>query len=161
MPTTLVLGVGNTLLSDEGIGIHVIRYLERHHPDLPGVAYLDGGTLSFTLAELIGEADQLIVVDAARIDAQPGAIRLFLDAAVDHFLGTGKHSVHEVGLSDLMDISRLTDSLPAKRALIGIQPQQLDWGERPSPSVAAAIPDAAKLVLELIHDWRQPAPQAY
>jgi hydrogenase maturation protease len=157
MPTTLVLGVGNTLLSDEGIGIHVIHHLERYHPDIPEVTYMDGGTLSFTLAEPIGAADHLIVVDAARIDAAPGAIRVFSDAAMDRFLGTGKHSVHEVGLSDLLDISRLTDSLPAKRALIGIQPQQLDWGEQPSPPVAAAIPLAAELILDLIQRWQRPA----
>jgi hydrogenase maturation protease len=50
MTKTLVLGIGNTLLSDEGLGIHLLHYLSRKYPHLPGVTYLDGGTLSFTLA---------------------------------------------------------------------------------------------------------------
>ena len=61
-PTTLVLGIGNTLLTDEGVGIHVIEYLAARH-SLPGVTFLDGGTLSFTLAEAVSTHRQLIVVD--------------------------------------------------------------------------------------------------
>ena len=57
MRTTLILGIGNNLLSDEGIGIHVIRYLDEHHGDTPATTFLDGGTLSFTLADPIAEHD--------------------------------------------------------------------------------------------------------
>jgi hydrogenase maturation protease len=153
MSTTLVLGVGNTLLSDEGAGVHVIYHLQQHYPNLPNVTYLDGGTLSFTLAGPIAEADNLIVIDAARLEAEPGAMRIFVDADMDHFLGTGKLSVHEVGLADLIDIARLTDSLPARRVLVGIQPAQLGWGDQPSLSVAATIPEAATQIVGMIHAW--------
>ena len=70
---TLILGIGNTLLSDEGVGVHALRYLAEHHRLPPQVELLDGGTLSFTLAGPIARADGLIVVDAARLDAEPGA----------------------------------------------------------------------------------------
>ena len=153
-PRTLVLGIGNTLLSDEGIGIHVLDYLREHHPDLPGVTYLDGGTLSFTLAGAVEEADNLIVLDAASLRAEPGTVRTFAGAEMDRYLGTTKRSVHEVGLLDLMDIARLTDALPAKRALVGIQPRDMGWGEGPSDRVAAAVPQAAAAVLELMRTWR-------
>ena len=64
MANTLVLGIGNTLLSDEGLGVHLLNYLRVNYPDLPGVTYLDGGTLSFTLATAIEDCDNLVVLDA-------------------------------------------------------------------------------------------------
>lgn len=150
---TLVLGIGNTLLSDEGAGVHVVRYLQDHHP-LPGVDYMDGGTLSFTLAQAIEGTDNLIVVDAAQLHAAAGSVRVFRDADMDEFLGRRrKRSVHEVSLIDLMAVACLSERMPTRRALIGIQPHRLDWGESPSPVVRAAIPGAAALVLELIIEW--------
>ena len=61
MQQTLILGIGNTLLTDEGLGIHLLDYLREHHADQPGVTYLDGGTLSFTLAPDIEDCENLIV----------------------------------------------------------------------------------------------------
>ena len=69
---TLVLGIGNTLLSDEGVGVRMLAYLQDACPDLPHVDFLDGGTLSFTLAAWIEEADNLVVIDAAQLDSAPG-----------------------------------------------------------------------------------------
>jgi hydrogenase maturation protease len=153
MTTTLVLGIGNILLKDEGAGVHVIHYLRRRH--LPGVTCLDGGTLSFTLANAIAESDHLIVVDAAELAAEPGTVRTFLNAEMDRLLGTGRRSAHAVSLKDLLDIARLTGSLPLPRALVGIQPQAVGWGEQLSQVVALAIPQAAQQVLALIRCWRQ------
>lgn len=154
--TTVVLGVGNTLLTDEGVGVHVVEQLRREHPDLEAVEYLDGGTLSFTLAGPMAEADQLIIIDAAELKAAPGTVTLFENQAMDDYLGHGKRrSVHEVSLLDLLAIAHLTDSLPPRRALIGIQPQELGWGDVPSPVVAAAIPRACAMTLDLIRKWRQ------
>lgn len=154
--TTVVLGVGNTLLSDEGVGVHVVEQLRREHPDLEAVEYLDGGTLSFTLAGPMAEADQLIIIDAAELKAAPGTVTLFENQAMDDYLGRGKRrSVHEVSLLDLLAIAHLTDSLPPRRALIGIQPQALGWGDVPSPVVAAAIPRACAMTLDLIRKWQQ------
>ena len=155
MQTTLILGIGNNLLTDEGVGVHVIRHLEEHHPDTPGVTFIDGGTLSFTLAEPIADHDNLIVVDAARIGEPPGAIRCFEGAEMDRYLTGNRESVHEVGLMDLFDISRLSGHFPEYRALIGVQPASLDWGEFPSPEVAPSIARAADMALALATKWRQ------
>lgn len=152
--TTLVLGIGNTLLSDEGVGVRVIEHLSRHHSDVKDAQFLDGGTLSFTLAEPIAENDNLIVVDAARFDAAPGSLRCFEGPDMDRYLTGNRHSVHEVGLTDLLDIARLSSTYPAHRALIGIQPDSLEWGETLSPVVAAAVTNAADQVLGLMQRWR-------
>lgn len=151
----LVLGLGNTLLSDEGAGVHVIHYLREHSPATAGVEYLDGGTLSFDLAAPIEAAEALIVVDAAELDAAPGAIRCYRDAAMDAFVGGNrKRSVHEVSLLDLLAIACLSDHLPRRRALVGIQPHIIDWGDAPSAAVAGAIPVAGRQVLDLLAEWR-------
>lgn len=152
--STLVLGLGNTLLSDEGIGIHVIDHLQ-NQPGLPlNVSFMDGGTLSFTLAGPIEESDNLIVIDAAELNTAPGTVSVFSGPDMDQYLGTNrKRSVHEVGLIDLMNIARLTDRLPARRALIAIQPERVDWGEQPSPKVATAIPEACNQVLAILREW--------
>ena len=154
MRTTLILGIGNNLLTDEGIGVHVVRHLEAHHANEPGVTYLDGGTLSFTLAEPIAEHDNLIVVDAARFGEPAGTLRCLEGAEMDRYLTGNRASVHEVGLMDLFDISRLSGTFPDHRALIGVEPESLDWGEFPSPAVAPTITPAAAMALQLARRWR-------
>lgn len=151
--STLVLGIGNTLLTDEGAGVHALEYLRRRYPGLPGVHYLDGGTLSFTLAGEIEDADNLIVIDAAQLDAAPGEVRCLTGTEMDRFLGKGKCSVHEVGLADLMDIARLTGTFPQQRALIGIQPGTFGWGDAPSAPVGEAFPQVAVHFSRLIRQW--------
>ena len=151
---TLVLGIGNTLLSDEGVGVHAIHFLQRHHQDVLDTEYLDGGTLSFTLAGDIEDSEQLIVIDATHLQAEPGTVKTFVNEEMDRFLGQNrKMSVHEVSLLDLLHISRLAERLPQRRALVGIQPDSVDWGEHPTQKVAAAIPAACEQTLQLIASW--------
>lgn len=150
---TLVLGIGNTLLTDEGVGVHAINHLQQHHTR-PDIQCLDGGTLSFALAAAIESAPQLIVIDAAHLGANPGEIQVFCDEDMDRFLGCQrKRSVHEVSLIDLMAIACLSGHLPKQRALIGIQPANFDWGDRPTAAVAAAIPRACTEALALVSKW--------
>jgi hydrogenase maturation protease len=154
-PKIMVLGIGNTLLQDEGAGVHAMRLLQRDSADLAGVEFVDGGTLSFTLAGPIGDVDCLLVIDAAELGGPPGAVEMFCDAEMDRFLGANrKCSVHEVGLLDLLAVTCLTDHLPPRRALIGIQPEALDWGEFPSAAVALALPLACAQARELILGWQ-------
>ena len=152
----LVLGLGNTLLSDEGVGVHVIRQLQQAAGLDSDVTCMDGGTLSFTLAEAIESTDRLIVVDATELKAPPGTLQVFEDAGMDEFIGGNrKRSVHEVSLLDLLAIARLTDSLPRRRALVAIQPDCVDWGDAPTSAVQAAIAPACETIHSLIERWRQ------
>lgn len=153
---TLVLGIGNTLLSDEGVGVHTVTRLRARHGELPRVEWMDGGTLSFSLAAAIEDAARLIVVDAAQLHAPPGTVRVFVDSKMDQFLAApGRRSVHEVGLIDLISMVRLCRRLPSPRALIGIQPLCTDWGEQPSEAVAANLFRAENAVAALIEEWHQ------
>jgi hydrogenase maturation protease len=153
----LVLGIGNTLLTDEGVGIVAMRELEVQYGTREDMEFLDGGTLSFTLAVPISKCDALLVIDAAELGAPPGTVRSFKGETMDAFLGANrKSSVHEVGLLDLMSISRLTGHWPQRRALIGVQPAVVGWGEELTPAVAAALPavcaSAAGIIVGFDHE---------
>ena len=151
----LVLGIGNTLLSDEGAGVHALRRLQAGAVEGSGVDYLDGGTLSFTLAGPIEDSDAVVVIDAADFGAEAGDVQVFEGEAMDDFLGSGRNkSVHEVGLRDLMAVAALAGRLPERRALVGIQPLELGWGDAPSPAVADGIGRACARALEIIERWR-------
>ncbi len=153
-PPALILGLGNVLLTDEAVGVAVLRALQTEADADPTLVLLDGGTLSFTLAGPIAEAEHLIVVDAAAMGERPGSLRVFEGAEMDARLRRYAKSVHEVSLADLLDIARLTDSLPHRRALIGIEPGRVDWGDELTPAVAGAVPVAVKAARELLARWR-------
>jgi hydrogenase maturation protease len=151
--SVLILGIGNTLLTDEGIGVHVVERLRSVLECHPAVEILDGGTLSFTLAEPIARADGLIVVDAARMHSPPGTVRLFENSEMDRYLRGNRQSVHEVSLADLLDIARLSEHLPLQRYLIGIEPKSLEWGDSPSRELLPAIPRAVQEIRLILDRW--------
>lgn len=151
---TLVLAIGNLLMTDEGAGIHTLNYLIEHNDEDDSIEYMDGGTLSFSIAAHIENAEQLIVIDAAELQAEPGTVQTFEGDDMIAQLGSCKLSVHEVGLIDLMDMVRLNDRFPKRHALVGIQPLTIaDWSDQPSEVVAASIPQAAAEVNRLIEEW--------
>jgi hydrogenase maturation protease len=152
---TLILGIGNVLLSDEGAGVFAIRQLANMAVQRDDIELMDGGTLSFSLAGAIEDADNLIVIDAAQYDGEPGTTRVFVGEQMDEFIGGNrKCSMHEVSLIDLMAIALLSGQLPRQRALIGIQPQMIAWGDTPSPPVSAAINLACDQAMQLVERWR-------
>jgi hydrogenase maturation protease len=159
--TILVLGIGNTLLTDEAVGVVAMRELEARFGARADMEFLDGGTLSFTLAVPISECTALLVIDAAELGKAPGTVRSFEGEEMDRFLGENrKSSVHEVGLLDLMSISRLSGHWPERRALIGIQPARVDWGEALTPQVVAALPQVWEVADAIIGRFSSARPQA-
>ena len=149
-----VLGIGNDLLQDDGAGIHALRRFKasNQHPD---VAAIDGGTIGLALmSELTGRAG-VIVIDAMRLGKAPGTVKILEGSAMDRCLRNHSGSAHEVSISDLMDALRLSDALPARRALIGIEPQEIEWGTEPTAGVAAAVEEASTAIQSLLDRWRQ------
>lgn len=148
----LVLGIGNILFQDEGVGVHMLKYLQQRFPDWP-VQWLDGGTLSFDLLASITRSRYLIVLDAANLNQPAGTIQCFINEQMDQFLQLPGKSVHEVSLSDLMDMSKLSDALPEYRALIGIQPESIAMGETMTPVIVEAMPAVASQLQSLFLEW--------
>jgi hydrogenase maturation protease len=152
-PRIVVLGLGNSLLADDGVGVQAIAQLQSDPAGLP-LELIDGGTMNFTLLQYLEDAAAMIVIDAANLDAKPGTVRVFEGEAMDRIVaGSRRNSVHEAGLADLMGMARLKDCLPARRALITVQPERIDWGETLSASVQRALPGICERARLLAARW--------
>jgi hydrogenase maturation protease len=153
---SIILGVGNVLLADDGAGVRVTEALRERLAGRPELHLLDGGTLGFVLLEFLSGARDLLVIDAAELGAAPGEVRVFEGESMDAFLAdtARRRSVHEVGLLDVLTMARLRDELPEKRALICIQAAEIRWGLELTPAVGAAVPAAANEAERLLDRWR-------
>lgn len=134
----VVLGIGNVLLSDEGVGVHAIKALARRY-DLPGeVEIVDGGTAGMELLPQLEGIGELIVVDAVRAGQPPAAIvRLEGDRLPAYF--RTKLSPHQMGLSDVLAALAFRASAPGRVVLIGVQPVTLMPGLELSTEVSARL----------------------
>jgi len=156
MPT-LVLGVGNPLMSDDGVGIRIMETLAAQSPALDGVEYLDAGTLSLLLLPRFGRCLALLVLDAAQLGGVPGDLRVLHGADMDDFFRSARGSVHEVGIRDLLDAARLMDSLPPQRAFVGVQPGRLAIGSSLSPPVHSSVATATARARAILEQWQSDA----
>lgn len=151
----LVLGLGNTLLKDEAVGVRVAEFLgARSQADELGLRCLDGGTMGLSLLIEMEDAGAMVVIDAAELGGDPGDMELFEGAQMDDFLRTRSRNAHDIGLDDLMDALRLRQAVPDNRALLGIQPADMQVGGEMTAEVASAVPQAAELILSLTRRWR-------
>lgn len=142
---SLVLGVGNVLLRDEGVGVVVARALADDPSIPPDTEIVDGGTLGLDLLPMIGDAGALIMIDAVNLRSAPGTIRILRGDEL-HVALAQHVSPHQVGVNDLVALARLTGTLPAKFALVGIQPEAVEVGLQLTPHVEAALPAAIQAV---------------
>jgi hydrogenase maturation protease len=149
----LIMGIGNTLLQDDGAGVHVTQGLRATAGKMPEVSIVDGGTLGLSLLPELENASDLIVVDAGEIGGRAGDIKVFENEAMDQQLSGKKSTVHELSMSDLLAAATLTGHQPERRALVAIQPASIEWGLEPTSDVRKAIPLAAELVNELARNW--------
>jgi hydrogenase maturation protease len=153
-----VVGIGNNLLSDDGAGIHALALVAADAED--DVSCIDGGTVGLALLDRLADLDGLVALDAMILGKKPGTVTVLESDAMDRHLRQQHGSVHEVGLSDLVDALRLRGELPARRALIGIEPADMGWGTEPTEAVAAAVPKAAAIARRLVREWRAvPSPE--
>jgi hydrogenase maturation protease len=142
----LILGVGNLLLSDEGVGVHIARTLmEMDFP--PEVRVVEGGTDGFGLMHVLLEAERLIVVDAVKGGGPPGSIYRFEIEDCPPFPDIYKTSVHQISILEVINLSGLIGS-PPRTTIIGVEPKSLEMGMDLSPEIEAKIPR----VIQLIHE---------
>mgnify|MGYP003574172821 FL=1 len=150
----LVMGVGNTLMQDDGIGSHVIESLLQS-PDTPqGVDLVDGGTIGLALLPQIENADAVVIVDASELNDAPGTLRLMRNEAIDQQLSGTKRTVHAVALLALFSAAGIRGRMPGERVLIAIQPGCTEWGVDLTPAVKAALPGACNAVRQLVIEWQ-------
>lgn len=148
----LILGLGNRLMTDDAAGPLVIDRLAES--GVKGARLCDGGTIGMALLPEIETCAALIAVDAAHFGAAPGIVRVFEGADMDRQLGAKKFSAHDVALSDLIGAAAMRGTCPARRALVGVQPEQTTLGMEPTPAVAAALDEMAARVRALAARWQ-------
>lgn len=152
-PTALILGFGNILLGDDGAGVQLVERLRTQWRG-GSCDFVDGGTMSFSLLSYVEGKNAMLVIDAAELGETAGSTLLLEDVAMDDFLkGTRRRTVHEVGLIDLLDMARLQNCLPRRRALLCIQPAVIDWSEQLSPAVEASLEGASNQARALLTRW--------
>jgi hydrogenase maturation protease len=152
---TLVLGLGNILLRDEGIGVWVAESLSREFDFPPEVTMLEGGTLGLDLLPRLDGVERLLLVDAVKLGREPGEIVRLDGDAVSAALDV-KISPHQVGVQDLLAAARLMGREPSRVVLWGMEPERLDPGTGFSPRVAEALPHLREGVLDELRLWGVP-----
>jgi hydrogenase maturation protease len=148
----ILLGLGNILLSDEGLGVHAVRALERQYYFPEEVRLVDGGTLGLDLLPWIEGVEKAPFIDALNLQQEPRTVAVMEDEAVPSYLSP-KLSFHHLGLPDLLFASKLTGTMPVKVALIGMQPERIEVGLTLSPTVAGNFGKLLKGVLEKLREW--------
>ena len=140
----VVLGIGNTILSDEGAGVHAAAALEACYELPDNIEVIDGGTSGMELLGPLSDTDFLVVLDAVKAGQPPGTLVKLSGKEVPIFFRT-KLSPHQVSICDVLASLEFAGDLPGKIVLIGIEPESLELGTNLTPTVAARISEMASM----------------
>ncbi len=152
MGTIAVIGLGNILLQDEGVGIHALRYLEEHYLLPSEVELVDGGTMGLDLLPYLEGREKVLLLDAVDFGREPGYIGLLTQGEIPAFLGQ-KDSLHHLGLADVLAVAHLSGSLPEALYLLGIQPAVIATGLELSPLLQTRLPQLVAEIVRLLQSW--------
>ncbi len=141
----LILGIGNILLRDEGVGVRVIEQMQKMHlPD--NVELIDGGTAGADLLDVLAERQKVIVIDAIQADCEPGTVLRFTADELVQPEGVGM-SLHELGLGEALTMTRQLGCAPENVVVFGIKAKDIVSGLELSEEIAASVPKVIELVL--------------
>ena len=149
-PKIVILGMGNLLLQDEGIGIHFVQMLSKDELDYTNVEIIDGGT-SPEIASLVEDADKLIIVDAVKGGKEPGTIYRFSADEIE-LDSPMKISLHYMGVLDNLMMLKLLRQKPLNTIIIGVEPETIDWGLELSPRIKKRLEELKRIVIQEIRD---------
>lgn len=143
----LILGVGNILLGDEGVGVRIAQSLENRPEIQPHFDVIDGGTCGMELLDEMANRDHIIIIDAVLANKAPGEIIVLHDEQVPVFFSR-KISPHQLGICDVLSALKLTDEFPKNLCLIGIQPETLE----PQIALSETIQNAFPKIFETLEN---------
>jgi hydrogenase maturation protease len=155
-----LIGLGNLLLRDEGIGIHAIRALEARNLVPPGLEIVDGGTSGLDLLPYIEGRDRVLFVDAVNFRKEPGYIGVLENQEIPAMF-SHKDSLHHLGLIDVLAAAQLLDVAPREVCLVGIQPHIIETGLELSEPLKAKLPLVLSCILAKLQDWGLSVPGAF
>jgi len=142
----LVLGLGNILLTDEGVGVHVVESLLERYIVPDGVDVVDGGTSGMDMLDMMTDRDHIVIVDAVRTGAPPATVVRLAEDEVPAFFRT-KISPHQLGLSDVLATLTIMDKEPGGITLIGVVPVDMGTALALSPAITEKVPEMVDLVV--------------
>lgn len=142
-----IIGVGNLLLRDEGVGVHLIEYLKQRSLP-PDVELVDAAAGGFDLLEYIEGCERVVIVDAIKAEGEPGAVYRFSPGDFQTDAATTT-SLHDVSLKDVFHILELKKSLPPV-VVFGVQPKEIALSAELSPEIAGLLPQLAEMVIKEI-----------
>jgi hydrogenase maturation protease len=148
----VVLGIGNILNSDEGLGVHAVRMLEQALRGRTDVEFIDGGTLGLNLLDLVEECTHLLVLDAANAGISPGSLIALKRDEIPLFTGI-KMSQHQATFQEVLGLASIRDRLPVHLHFIGIQPEVLDIGMELSQTVKTMLPTMISAAAGILEEW--------
>lgn len=142
----LIFGAGNLILSDEGFGVHFVKYMAEHYTLPENVELYDGGTLGIMVTHKFEEADKVFLVDIVDAEGAPGNIHRFQKEDIMLNRLPVKMSPHQIGIQEMLFISELRGACPAALTFYGIVPSSLDPGDQLSPEVEKGLGKIATLI---------------
>ena len=143
----VVIGVGNLLLGDEGVGIHAVRELKKRALP-PGVEVLDAGLAGIDLLGLFEGAEKVLIIDAADMNRNPGTVVRFTPDDIQLAEESPKFSAHDVGLPEVLQLAKALGKFPPQVLIIGVQPKEISWRTDLTPEIQAALPKVLEVVLK-------------
>jgi hydrogenase maturation protease len=143
----LVLGLGNVLCGDDGVGPAAINLLARRYDSPEGVMLIDGGTLGLALLPYIEDAQRVLLIDAVRTDQPPGSfVRLHGEEVAPAV--AARLSVHQVGVAELLEAARWRGTYPPQLTLLGLVPATLELGLKRTAAVETQLPELVERIVE-------------
>lgn len=149
---TLVIGCGNLLGADDGVGLAALERLREQFSFPPEVRLEDGGTWGLNLLPLIEESGRLLLVDAINDGAAPGTLLVLERDRLPKYFSQ-KVSPHQIDLREVLALAEFRGTLPAETVAIGVQPERIEMSTELSPSVAGRVPDLVNAVVARLELW--------
>jgi hydrogenase maturation protease len=150
--TTVVLGAGSPLMGDDGLGVEVVEALAERWRETPTLRFLDGGVWGMRLLPHVEEADRLLVVDAIRADAEPGALLRLERHEIPRHMAT-RLSPHQIDLGEVFAVAELRGHFPSEAVAIGIEPEIVASYVPISDAVRATMPALVEAVEQQLRAW--------
>ncbi len=148
----VVLGIGNTILCDEGLGVKALERIRERYDFSPKIELIDGGTIGIDLLYFIEGADKLLVFDAVLGDKHPGSLYLFKNEEVKKYFRR-KVSMHEIGFQEVLGLLEVKGKEIKEMVVMGIEPKVIDIGTELSPEVEKSMDKLIDMAIGQLRDW--------
>ncbi|MFH1076775.1 MAG: HyaD/HybD family hydrogenase maturation endopeptidase [Pseudomonadota bacterium] len=150
--TVSLIGMGNILMKDEGVGVHALNAFSNRYSVPDNVDVVDAGTIGLELIPYIERRDKVLMVDCVQFEKEPGYIGVIMDENIPARLSV-KASIHHLGLMDVLSLIKLRDTMPKTLCLIGVQPKAVELGLEMTSDILARMDDVVKLIVDKLRAW--------